>query len=315
MKKILVVGFGAMGCRHVQSLLSHKNIYDIHVVEPSAEIIHANTQRIGAQPGDFTVYSSIEEIPRQFDVAIVATSSGPRFAIMKQLLEIGIKKFLVEKVVFQSRHQFDEIIAMMDQVGAKAYCNFVNRYFDAYNQIKEAVAVHGEQCSMLVHGGEFGLGCNAIHYIDIFQYVNGAHGLNMHNATLDVLDTGNRRGMQYKEFSGAFNISDTKGNKLAIISEKAFSGGVTISFCFGKTQYLLSEQTQQMYIVNHQIETSPFVILPTSRLTHTIIQDILSGECRLTQIEETVAAHDLLFKKFNSVLFGSANEADICPIT
>ncbi|MGB8194450.1 MAG: Gfo/Idh/MocA family oxidoreductase [Chitinophagaceae bacterium] len=316
MKSILVIGFGAMGCRHVQSLLSHAGEYEIYVVEPSDDNIRTNTERIGATPDAFKRLRSLDELQEKIDVAIVATSSGPRFQIMKQLLEKGIKLFLLEKIVFQSASQFKQIIELMNKSGAKAYCNFVNRYFPAYNEVKEAIAASTSNCTMLVHGGEFGLGCNAIHYIDIFQYINGGRELQMNDAQLLLTDTANRRGSEYKEFTGAIGITDSNGNRLTIIAEKNFSGGITINIQCGDNQYVLSEQTQQLFAVsNDGVRVGEFAIIPTSRLTHTIVQDILSGKCRLTQVQETADAHALLFNSFNHLIYNSSDEKNLCPIT
>ena len=316
MKKILVIGFGAMGCRHVQSLLGHKDQYDIHVVEPSGQIVEMNTERIGAKPGDFTRHEKLDAVPDGVDLAIVATSSGPRYQIVKQLLENNVRLFLLEKIVFQSEQQFHDIIQLLEKHNAKAYCNFVNRYFGAYNQIKQAIETSRAACTMVVHGGEFGLGCNAIHYIDIFQYLNGSNELTMNGSLLSALEIENRRGKEYREFTGLMNIADKAGNKLTLIAEKDFSGGVTIDIQFGNSRYILSEQTQKMFSIEEKdAVVAAFTIVPTSRLTHTIAQDIFSGNCRLTQVAETAQAHSLLFNSFNKIIYTTTDQQTLCPIT
>ncbi|HEY0680471.1 MAG TPA: Gfo/Idh/MocA family oxidoreductase [Chitinophagaceae bacterium] len=315
MKKILVIGFGSMGCRHVQSLLSSKSAYDIHVVEPYDENIAANSERIGARPGDFTRYRELNQLNGSFDLAIVATSSGPRFEIVKWLLQKGVKLFLLEKIVFQSESQFSEIIRLMDEANAKAYCNFVSRYFPAYNEIRDNIP-HQSNISMVVHGGEFGLGCNAIHYIDMFQYLTEGVSLQTRGSLLSLSETENRRGKEYREFTGVINLADAKNNDLILVSEKGFTGGVTINIEIGDRRYLLSEQTQQMFAIGmNGISSSEFAIIPTSKLTHTIVQDIFSGRCRLTQVKETFPAHALLFNSFNSIIYNSSDANSICPIT
>ena len=125
-KQILVVGFGVMGCRHVQAFLLEKDKFELHVVEPSEGNIKANIERIGAVKEDCHWYSGIDQVPN-VDLAVVATSSAPRFNIVKALLEKGVKLFLLEKIIFQSKHQYDEILGLMKDYGAQAWSNFVNR--------------------------------------------------------------------------------------------------------------------------------------------------------------------------------------------
>ena len=97
-KKVLVVGFGSIGCRHAQSLLNNKEHYEIHILEPSRSTIEKNLKAINARMSHFTWYENLEEVP-MLDFAIISTSSSPRFEIIKYLLKIGFKKFLVEKIV------------------------------------------------------------------------------------------------------------------------------------------------------------------------------------------------------------------------
>jgi len=316
MKNILVVGFGAMGCRHVQSLMAFPDKYRIHVLEPVTQNIETNTEKIGADSGDISWYSDLAQVDPNIDLAIIATSSGPRFEIVKSLLQKGIRLFLLEKIVFQSASQFQEVIELIDKHSAKAYCNFVNRYFNSYNEIKQKLTNRKSPFQMLVYGGEFGLGCNAIHYIDIFQYISGeTYGILMEESNLQISNTGNRRGQQYKEFTGVMRMRNNRTDTLSIVSDIGFQGGVIISIIFGEKKYLLSEGTGKMVSIEDNINITEFNIIPTSRLTSTIVQDMLSGNCRLTQLNETAEVHKSLFNEFNPLVYGKSSPELLCPIT
>ena len=317
MKKILVVGFGGMGCRHVQSLLTEKGVYEIHVVETYQPNIATNCERIGARPEDIHWHNAVDEMKQPADLAIIATSAEPRYEIVKKLIRAGVKRFLLEKIVFQSAQQFEEIVQLIEANGVKTYCNFVNRYFDAYNSIREQTAGLPGSIAMTVYGGAFGLGCNSIHYIDIFQYITRSNGeVKINPSQVSELQGENRRGKQYKEFTGSFGVVNEKGNQLNIISDPAFTGGVTIRIEGAGKSYLLSEESQKYFIGNNgKTEQLPFTILPTSRLTARIAKEILSDDCRLTSVQATRPAHEALFEVFNTVLNGRIAADMICPIT
>lgn len=312
--EVLVVGFGMMGCRHVQALLNHKEKFSVHLFEPSLETIFINCEKIGASASDFKYYQHLSDIPN-IDLAIVATSSAPRFEIVKTLLHSGCKLFLLEKIVFQSGVQFLEIIELMEKSDAKAYCNFVNRYFDAYNEIKQELSK--DSCfEMLVYGNAFGLGCNAIHYIDIFQYLTCDNNLKIESSSVSRYCNENKRGDQYLEFIGTLKLYNFKGDKITIIADPEFFGGVSITIRQENRQYLLSEQSQSFFKIGKDLNLKKnFTITPTSKLSDKIVLEIFNGNCRLTLLEETFNSHELLFEVFNNCLLGKHRNSMICPIT
>lgn len=315
-KQILIVGFGAMGCRHVQSLLSQTHLYDLHVIEPSINIIQSNNDKIGATVDDYKWYKSLEEIDSKIDLAIIATSAGPRFELMKALLIKGVSYFLLEKIVFQSQNQFDYIIKLMKESGAKAWCNFVNRYFSPYNKILSELKYERSPLNMTVYGGSFGLGCNAIHYIDIFQYITQTQDLNIHSSSLSTLKSENRRGDCYKEFLGNLHLENSKKDKLFIIAEEKFSGGIVINISTEDLLFNISEESQTFHFISEgQLVIEKFNIIPTSQLTEVIIKDIFKDDCRLSRLEDTYNAHVALFKEINTYLYQVNNVETICPIT
>ncbi|TCP22920.1 putative dehydrogenase [Tenacibaculum skagerrakense] len=315
-KKVLVVGFGMMGCRHVQAFLQDKTKYEVHVLELSQENIQTNLVRIGAKLEDCIWYDNLKNVPL-LDVAVVATSSAPRFNILKELINKGYRKFLIEKIVFQSGDQFKEILDLVESTNSEVYCNFVNRYFEAYNRIKKDLSQINEgKISMTVHGGEFGLGCNAIHYIDIFQYISDSNKISNISAIVDVLEEPNRRGSIYKEFTGTMQFTNEALDNILLVAEPKYVGGVTINIQKGENTYLLNENSQEFVsVIKGKVRRENFQIIPTSMLSNVIIEDIFNNNCQLTKLKDTEKSHLELFKIFNEKLFAKNSSDTICPIT
>jgi predicted dehydrogenase len=314
-KRVLVVGFGIMGCRHVQAFLDDKNKYEVHVLEPSESNIKENLTKINAEYDDCIWYSKLDSIPL-LDIAIIATSSKPRFEIIKKLLKIGYRKFLLEKIVFQSENQFNIILKLFKEVHAVAYCNFVNRYFEAYKKIKKELSNSENRTHITIHGGEFGLGCNAIHYIDIFQYLTNSNNLKFIKSKIEISKAKNRRGDDYKEFTGFFTLTNNKLDSIRIMSEIKYNGGITINIKNGDRNYFLNEQTKMFYYhTKKQFNFERFSIIPTSKLSNIIIDDIFNNTCILTKLDETYVAHVELFNVFNKILYGKDFLKKLCPIT
>ena len=206
-KKILVVGFGKMGCRHAQSLINDPS-FEVHILENSKENIINNLKLINYEYNDFFWYNNIVDIPI-LDMAIIATSSNPRFDIFNRLLDHGYRYFLLEKIVFQSKKQFDKAIELVESTNSSVYCNFVNRYFKAYQNIKNEL-LPNENIQISVHGGPFGLGCNSIHYLDLFQYLTNNSKIKYISSNITESKIKNRRGSHYKEFYGFCIIQISK---------------------------------------------------------------------------------------------------------
>jgi predicted dehydrogenase len=320
-KQIAIIGFGAMGCRHAQSLINNPETanWKILTVETSEENFKLGIQKIGADETRIQRVSAISNLPDSIDLAIVATSAAPRYAIMNQLLDKGIKYYLLEKIVFQSLAQFDHIIQRMKQLEAVAYCNFVNRYFDNYNHIRKQIQSNpGIPVEMTVTGGEFGLGCNAIHYIDLFEYLTSSSGkVTIQYNLLEELESGNKRGNEYREFRGSIAAVNDKKQHLRITSFKAFETGIVINIRLGDhSLHQLNENMGTAVEYNENgIRNHLFNLLPTSRLTAVICQDIFNGTCRLSTVQETRQTHAQLFGIFNTVLKLENSSETICPIT
>lgn len=316
-KKILIVGFGTIGCRHVQSFMYDKKDYEVHIVEPNNKNIKDNLKKINGEKEDFIWYKNINQIP-VLDIAIVATSSAPRFEIVKSLINIGYRKFLLEKIVFQSEEQFKIINEMIEKTNSIVYCNFVNRYFKPYNDIKNELSKSKDKININIHGGNFGLGCNAIHYIDIFQYIINDNIIKIDSSNLYLSEVKNKRGSIYKEFNGIIKLSNKKSDSITLISEPDYNGDLTISINQNDKFYFLNENIGKYYIFDTSKSiVEDFYLIPSSELTKIIIEDIFKENCRLTTLNETMVSHTSLFKAFNNVIFN--NEKNIkeilCPIT
>lgn len=313
MNNILCVGFGGMGCRHTQSMLSLGDGFNHFILEPDLEIFQQNIARIGSSPEEVTHLLSTATVPNNIDFAIIATSAGPRFTILKDLIGKGIKSFLLEKIVFQSANQFSEICELLEANQATAYCNFVNRYFPNYIRIKEKVK-GANPISFVVSGNDFGLGCNSLHYIDLFEYLTDSK-VELVNSDLSINPVENKRGAAYREVLGHLTFKTDKGDSCIIIADDKQTGGVTIAINNVDFTEVLNEQTLKHYSFEKGVnaKVGEFEIIYTSSLTAQIYQDIKAGTVLLPSVQETENAHLQLFKAINPA-FGLTKD-ELCPIT
>lgn len=309
-RKFLIVGFGGMGCRHAQSLINSFQGCLTYIFEPNDDIFKKNIKLIGQNKNkDVIRLSKLSKSNDKIDLCVIATSAGPRFDILKELLHYNISYFLLEKVVFQSDYQFEEILKISS--GKNIYVNFVNRYFKNYIQIKEEI--NNEPFSVNIISGDFGLGSNSLHYFDLFKYFGGSK-LKLNNYVLTENINGNKRGNEYKEILGQISIKSFEDSILNISSDSLREGGVEITIQHSNKTHVINEQLlNHMEFGVNEIKISPLHVEYTSSLTGKIFKDILDSKCLLPKLDDTKDIHSILFECVNKSL--NLKTEDICPVT
>ena len=118
--KILIVGCGQLGSRHLQSLALVKRDLEIHIVDPYQDSL-LKAQSLFKAPENFSqtlyAHTSLSETKNShFDVTINASTSQSRLEILKNLKQFEIlSDFLVlEKVLFQNISDYTEAIKYLD---------------------------------------------------------------------------------------------------------------------------------------------------------------------------------------------------------
>lgn len=310
LKNFLVIGFGGMGCRHAQSLATIDKIGAIYILEKNISIYNLNLKRIGHEDNSkFILIDNVKDVAEEIELCVIATPSGPRYEIMKSLVSLNINYFLLEKVVFQTKKQFLDISTLLPP--EKIYINYVNRYFSNYESIK--TDAQEKKILMEVIGGDFGLGCNLLHYLDLFQYM-GAHNISTSAYNLTKNDTQHKRGKDYKEVHGQVSFISSNGSKLNVIADINRDGSNEIKIAYNEIIHVINEQTQNHFIFHkNKIEKKKLEVVFTSALTAKIYEDIITNQCKLPNLSETIHNHLLIFEIINHSL--NLNHNDPCPIT
>ena len=126
---ILIAGAGQLGSRYLQGLAKCQNTLDIYVQdisELSLQIARQRWEEVYQPASDFhveltesavqhniTFESSFEKIPKQIDIAIVATNADVRPQVVKQITANNeVRYWVLEKVLAQSEVALDEILSM-----------------------------------------------------------------------------------------------------------------------------------------------------------------------------------------------------------
>lgn len=299
MLNITLIGAGNLGRRHLEGLLKLPQEKSIWVVD--ASLVSLEEARRLFSPGGsaspahtMRFHTSIGSLPEKLDYVVVATSSNVRLAVMEELLEgRTVKSMLLEKVLFQRQADYAAAAALIAQKGVRTWVNTARRAMDTHQSIKQYF--EGEVITYFdVRGGEWGLGCNGIHFIDFLSFLVESAKLTVSADELDRSIVASKR-PGFGEFTGTlrgrigaaeFALSATRGSMAPLL--------VTIR-SESKT-CILDESRGQAFLRDSQADpvwrdmkfSLPFI----SDLSTTIADAILTkGECDLPDFATSSALH------------------------
>jgi len=321
--KIAIIGAGQLGSRHLQALSLLSFPIDIWVIDPVQDSIKISKARWEEVSGnsDHAVYfhDSISMLPRDIDVAIIATGSLVRRKVTEALLQTSKVRFLIlEKVLFPVEEDYNIIGELLQEKGVKAWVNCPRRQYLGYQNLKELLK--DQPFFMTVQGSQWGLACNSIHWLDLFAFLNNDLDIQITPFLDEKVMPSKRQG--FVEFSGALYAKNVKGSSVVI---NCFPSGnhpleCRIEWPSGSLDILESQEVLKTHLAEKgwAEESMAFPILRQSQLTNQVVEQLLAtGNTSLTPYHESHQLHLPLIKLFLSH-FNSINQTPenlICPIT
>lgn len=218
-KHVLLSGCGNIGFRHLQALSAMTIPAVITVVEPNL----AHHPRIRAQfeeaadgPHRFELLTELPGEPARFDLVVVATVAAVRRAVVEEILarhEAAV--MLLEKVLFQTVADLDAIGALLAARDVATFVNCGRRTFPGYQRLRETLG--GGVVDIEVTGDNFGLASNAVHFLDLAEFLNGA---TIAGVDAGQLEPGSRPGQRpgNVDLFGCLRATLSNGAKLAVTS-------------------------------------------------------------------------------------------------
>jgi predicted dehydrogenase len=320
-KKILIVGCGNIGSRHLQAILKLKNNVKIEIVEPdlnSQSLAKTRLKEIkyNIKNYELTWYKSLSLTKNESDLVIVATNSKGRVQLIEKLLKLGHKKFIVEKIVCQSSKEYKKLLLLMKKFNGKAWINTNRRYFDVYQKIIKKFK-NSKNIELSVFAGNSDLGTNAIHYLDLFSWLTQDYKIKLNGKFLVNQIFKNKRGKNFKRFLGTVT-GFNKNSSVLLTFFPSKKESFIIKITGGEYSAYIDELEEKGYFMNNKRKEKLNVKFGhTSELTTKIIQDIFSkDDCLLPSLNDLSHSHKELFRIFNRHIKKTLNkDVNLCPIT
>lgn len=318
MYNVAIIGAGQLGSRHLQGLKTATSPLSISVVDSSNDSMQIAKERydavqvVGEKSVDYL--TSIENLPEALDLVIIATGSKPRAAIIKSLLASKqVKNLVLEKVLFPTLADYDEIGCLLKEKAVNCWVNCPRRMYGMYQQIGEIID-KSKPVSMIYGEENWGLCCNSIHEIDIFMYLTGEKSYSIDTSQLNTeIESSKRNG--YIEMTGTLKIKTPNGSELVLTSVNGYEGEAGISIQNGESNLFIDEG-HGLWSLNGKQHT--FAVPYQSQLSGILADDLLlKGNCQLSTFELSASYHkpfiEALLSKYN--LITGQKENKLLPIT
>lgn len=308
----LIIGAGQLGSRHLQGLLRYPVPQKIFVLDPSWESLEAAKQRAQEIKHQHQIYfvNIWQNLPSQFDLVIIATNSDVREQVVFQLVENHKIGYLVlEKVLFQEADAYYRVGEILNKYQIPAWVNHPRRMFESYKEVKSLFSPHSQKVMQVV-GGNWGLGCNALHYLDLFTYLTDSRLKTLETDLIDnELFSGKRKG--FIEFTGTIRGTLIDNSTFQITSFKGEANPNTVTIFDSDTRVVIQESgTPQVICLKRASsftsDLSPFKMEYQSSLTTKLAFELFEkGECSLPEYESASKTHQIfireMLKKFNEI--------------
>lgn len=325
--KVLLIGAGQIGSRHLQGLARSKLNLSIEILDPSASARELAIQRFNEIPENqaaktLRAIDSLDSSAFQgrANLAIIATGAAPRYDALRNLLSrISVPYVLLEKVLFQRLSHLDETETLLSKNRCKAWVNCARRCYPYARHLKELFS--GDTLSISVQGGNWGLACNGIHFLDLLAFLSGVSIPMRWN--IDLLDhtlyESKRRG--YKEFGGRISFSLQGGHEIVMKDDKLSGAPFVIDIMGRSARATVIESASLMLLSTAKngwkMERHDILVPYQSELTNAVIEEILIRSCcGLTEYSESAELHKAYLEAFlEHMRKVTGSRLDVCPIS
>jgi hypothetical protein len=322
---IAIIGAGNLGARHLQAVAQMTQSIKIYVVDVLSASLNtaqlAYEQVSHSSVSEIRFLTTIDQIREDIDVAVIATSSLSRRQVIAELLNhVHVKYLVLEKFLFPSLDDYDEVASLLAKTSCKAWVNCARRMQPVYQDLKKYF--QGESnivCS--VAGGNWGLGCNGIHMIDMIAFLLEDANFSFDTTYLDPGYIDSKR-YGYIEFTGTLTGRSNKCAFISLYSDRNNSHPTVISIQNQNIRCVIEESFGRASIFKKEdnwaaLPPMGFSILYQSQLTGLLVEELMdSGHCWLPEYTESAGLHKPLLSAYLGYYKACRSElTDICPIT
>lgn len=325
--RILVVGCGELGSRHLQAVATLPEVSEIDVVDPRPEGLDLGRQRLGEISNSLSWTKlrwlvSLKDASKGGDLCIIATHAIGRDRLVKDVVgTLGYRSFLLEKMVAQSVAEYEGLLEFANKEQLRIWVNCKARAYSIHRHIKTMLDP-SEPMLLSEIGGNHGLATNGVHVADLFTFYDEADYIQGGGSCIDPILHPSKRGNGVYDLSGILHGYSSKGSRMIISYARDHTAPDHISISSSRyraiVDHLGSWAWEGSPATGWQWRPIPFEDeILVSHMTKGFAADILSrGDCDLPTLKECFPAHRFILSElrphFNRLL---GRDSAGCPVT
>lgn len=280
---IVITGAGNIGSRHMQSFAVSVKPIRLFIIDPSAEALKKartlwdNAHKTFKSQATAVFQTDFKNIPAAVDMLIVATNANHRLTALSSSLEHTKPAFIIlEKFLFNNPTDYETANALLKSYASNTvFVNCPRRLFEAYSFLFQEIDSN-KPFIMRVTGSGWGMGSNAIHFIDLFSMFTGdkpMKGCHFVEPEKTLIEASKRDG--YIELFGEIVVTSENNAELRLCCDNDAFSGMQINVVQGEKEYIVLEKEGKITITSNSqvIHTSniPF----QSQLSHSYFETLV----------------------------------------
>ncbi|MBU2868070.1 hypothetical protein [Pacificibacter marinus] len=316
MKKILLIGCGNIGFRHLQALCASQLAGQIGltIIEPNTAHHSRITAELGRTPVQLSeVLTALPQQADHFDLAIIATNADVRRRVFDGLVsKHTFAAIIFEKVLFQRIEDLDAVEAQLQGIAAHVNCG--RRGFAGYQMLRDTLSFD-TPVDYTVVGTQYALASNAIHFLDIAACINQSPLISLDASGLDQ-SGGDSKRAGYIEIYGTLKGTLENGATVSLTCTPADALLLDISIAGAALTGKIDEAAGTVTVTRGDVtQTLAFETRHVSGMPY-LYETLLNGEgCLLPTYAESAAQHRLLLSAINTHLNLPDQSDTLCPIS
>lgn len=291
---------------------------EITVVEPNSAA-HTRINDYFATLVDeqhrFHLVSEIGDITNatEVDLAVIATDTRHRRAAWDELSsKCAPEACIFEKVLFPTIGDIEAVAIDLERGQTTGFVNCGRRGFPDYQNLADRFSNSKIPVNISVEGVNFGLASNAVHFLDLAEYLNGAELVEVSAADLDSEAQPSKRS-GYIEIFGTLQGRLSNGASVSITCTDGASPAVQVGLT-GQDGSDISIDEVAGKIKEHGVE-APFGIRTVSTMPELYESILNAGTSALTDYSASARQHRLYLQALRKRLGLSNADDEPCPIS
>lgn len=295
--KVLVVGVGTMGARHVQGCLRAVGVECVYVFDKDDKALHHMQNVVKGDPScnldNIEIVKEFNGLPRKVDLCIVATGAKGRAQLILSLKStIHAEFWIFEKLLEQSLAAVDCIEEYM--YGQNCWVNTPRRVKKIYNKVPRIDSETPFKAHVV--GKTWGIASNAIHYVDYIEYLTSRRVTSVDPIGLDANWYSTKRS-GYFDVKGELKIYFENDGKLILVSNED-EVGLKLSIQTN-THNIAIDELQNEYRCGDELTVMENEF--QSDLMPLLIADLQNTHrCNLPDLSTSVRQHKLIISSLSN---------------